>query len=237
MNEPMTATSAMDRLVEAVRRELLAAELAEGELFMTEEALCRRHGVTRGVAREAISRLQALGVLRGRQRKGLVMGRPHPARLLGQCLPFMLQREPDVRQLAHFRYVLETGAIELAALYATPDQIAQMMALVADWERYTRDGATVPEGFATDAAFHCLILTMAGVELLSHLHQVIVDYFAQTRWAAAAWPEHMDRHRWQHRAIAEAIASHDVEQARAQLRLHIAYLRDLPPRPPRETAP
>jgi len=232
MNTHIEGRTGTERLVDAVRQDLLAADLAEGDLFMTELALCTRYQVSRSVAREAISRLQALGILHSRQRRGLLMGRARPGKVLGQCLPFMLKTDRDLRQLGRFRYVLETGAIELAATHATPSQVERMMALVDDWERYTRDGATVGEGFATDAAFHCLILEMGGVEMLSHLHQVIVDYFAETRWEAAEWPEQMDQHRWQHRGIAEAIARHDVEQARAQLRHHISYLRELPLRPP-----
>jgi GntR family transcriptional regulator, transcriptional repressor for pyruvate dehydrogenase complex len=57
-------------LAQTVRRRIQAEQMADGQFFMTEAQLAAEYGVSRTVAREAVSRLQALGIVEGRKRKG-----------------------------------------------------------------------------------------------------------------------------------------------------------------------
>ncbi len=60
-------------LARTIRQRIQREQLAEGSLFMTEAQLAREYGASRTVTREAVSRLQALGILEGRKRKGLLV--------------------------------------------------------------------------------------------------------------------------------------------------------------------
>src|SRR5512146_1412235 len=101
-------------LAKKIRQRIQGEQLADGSFFMTEAQLAAEYHVSRTVAREAVSRLQALGILEGRKRKGLLVRRPDPLRLLSTSLPSLVASPDDWRELAQLRYVLEVGAIELA---------------------------------------------------------------------------------------------------------------------------
>src|SRR5271170_2703792 len=94
-------------IAEEVRRTLLSSGLHEGDRLMTEAELAKQYGVSRGIAREAVGRLRALGLLESRQRKGIVVGRSDPVNLVASALPMYHQTAKDLISLARLRYVLE----------------------------------------------------------------------------------------------------------------------------------
>ncbi|OYW17275.1 MAG: hypothetical protein B7Z55_12845, partial [Planctomycetales bacterium 12-60-4] len=96
-------------LAQRIRKRIQAEQLADGTFFMTEAQLAEEYGVSRTVTREAVSRLQALGILEGRKRKGLLVRHPDPLRLLSNSLPSLVGSQNDWRELAQLRYALEVG--------------------------------------------------------------------------------------------------------------------------------
>src|SRR5690606_18068756 len=107
-------TSQAQELARTIRKRIQRDQLPDGSFFMTESQLAAEYGASRTVIREAVSRLQALGILEGRKRKGLLVRRPDPLRLFSSGLPSLVDSPDDWLELAQLRYVLEVGAIELA---------------------------------------------------------------------------------------------------------------------------
>ena len=213
--EPNTDTLA-NSLAERIRRDILARGLKKDDLFMTEAGVVEHYQVSRNIAREAVSQLRALGVLKSRQAKGLLVASSNPVDLLSRSLPFFGNSAGQLRQLAQLRYVLETGAIDLAVLHAADEQVRELLDLAVEFEKVV--GTSREDEI--ELAFHSLLLKMSGNPLISGMHQVVVDYF---QWAARV-PGRIHGEpgtAWQHRAIAEAIRQRDVEQARALLRQHL----------------
>ncbi len=213
-----------------IRKQIVERKLAEDDLFMTEAQLAERFSVSRNIAREAVSRLRALGVLKSRQSKGLIVGRSDPVLLLEHTLPFYNRTDDDLCRLAQLRYTLEVGAIEMAASNASEDQIEKLRALAMEYQEES-DAASqhTVKAMEIELDFHCLILAMTGNTLIAGMHQVIVTYF-QTVEHDETFHAHTNPFAmWQHRAIAEAIAARDAEQARALLRMHLGGLRDPAP--------
>ena len=98
-NKKNESISLATSLAEKVRARILEENLQQGSLFMTEAALAEEYGVSRNIAREAVSRLRALGLLTSRQRKGLVIASPYPAKLLSESLPSVGQSESGLAEL------------------------------------------------------------------------------------------------------------------------------------------
>ena len=113
-------------LADRLRERIQSSGLADGELFMTESELADEYGVSRTVAREAVGRLAAIGLLECRKSKGLVVRRPDPLRLLELGLPSLIDSQRDLSELAMLRYVLEMGAVEPAVRNGTDDQIRRL---------------------------------------------------------------------------------------------------------------
>jgi GntR family transcriptional repressor for pyruvate dehydrogenase complex len=214
------------RLAEQIRDRIVGEALADGDLFMTEAQLAKEYGVSRNIAREAVSQLRGLGILEGRKSKGLLVRRPNPVRLLSHSLPAMAQSEEDVNELAKLRYVLEVGAIELAVTHATDAQVERLKQLAKDYEHARRDHAAMERQVELELEYHGLILEMTGSALIIGMQQTLTKFFLELlRRDRGSTPPPVDDHAtWEHHAIAEAIGNRDVESARALIRLHFDHV-------------
>ena len=207
-------------LAQKIRERIQKERLPDGALFMTESQLAAEYGTSRTVTREAVSRLQALGILEGRQRKGLIVRYPDPLRLFQNSLPSLVASPDDWRDLAQLRYALEVGAIELAVRAATDEQIEQLGNIATELEKEVKKNARSARAVKLDLQFHSLILEMTGSRLIAGMQQVLVEFFRTT---PRSKPSSDSAHRicWEHRELFEAIRDRDVERARAMIRVQI----------------
>jgi GntR family transcriptional repressor for pyruvate dehydrogenase complex len=215
---PSRHESQAQELAQRIRARIQGAQLADGSFFMTEAQLAAEYGVSRTVTREAVSRLQALGILEGRKRKGLLVRHPDPLRLLSSSLPSLVASPDDWQELAQLRYALEVGAIELAIRTATDEQIERLGQITQQMEEALRQDTESPRSVGLDLEFHAQILQMTGSRLIAGMQQVLVQFFQiaphSERTAASA-----ERIIWEHRELLNAIRDRDVERARAMIRL------------------
>jgi len=211
----------VDSLTEQIRRRIQAGKYVDGDFFMTEAALAAEYDVSRTVAREAVSRLSALGIVEGRQRKGLVIRRPDPLRLFSESLP-SLSSTDDLRELGQLRYVLEVGAVELSVRNATDEQIARLgevvEAMTTALRKQAPGGKSIGKRFvALDLQFHALLLEMSGSTLVAGMQQVLVRFFAAVPYLEPD-ESSTDRIIWEHRELYAAVRDRDVERARSMIR-------------------
>lgn len=219
-------------LVRRIGASIVAQQLPAGAAYMTEQEVAQQFGASRRVAREAVARLRALGVLESRQRRGLTIAKPDPCELLSQTLPFFNQEPDDFWELAKLRYTLEIGALDLAVAQRTPAHLDAMAAAADGYTRFVRAGAPQRrrrQMYELEYAFHQQILQASSSPLIAGLHQVLLDYFhaeetlnpfLRQAHLQQAW----DDTAWEHHAIVEAFRSRDVERARALLRHHLQGL-------------
>jgi GntR family transcriptional repressor for pyruvate dehydrogenase complex len=229
MPETARSTSQATELAQKVRRRIQAEQMADGMFFMTEAQLAAEYGVSRTVAREAVGRLQALGILEGRKRKGLVIRHPDPLRLLSTSLPSLVGSPEDWRELSQLRYALEVGAIELAIRAATNEQIEELGKIVVELEEALREDAAGRRALELDLVFHAHILQMTGSRLIAGMQQVLVQYF-QIAPQGDGNPASAERITWEHRELYNAIRDRDLERARAMIRMQFRETLIGPPR-------
>lgn len=208
------------QLARTIRERIQREQVPDGTFFMTEAQLAEEYGASRTVAREAISRLQALGILEGRKRKGLVVRHPDPLLLFSKSLPSLVASPEDWRDLGQLRYALEIGAIELAVRAATEQQIEALSKIEQELEQALQADIHSPRAIELDVAFHSQILQMTGSRLIAGMQQVLVQFF-QLAPRCEATPATAQRIIWEHRELFHAIRERDVERARAMVRVQI----------------
>ncbi len=211
------------QLSERIREYIEQAELPDGELFMTEAEVADQFDVSRAVAREAVGQLRAIGLLEGRQRKGLIIRRPDPVRLFSASLPFLAKSKQDVSELSRLRYVLEVGAIELAVKNANASQIAQLMGIAEQMKLVVNTKAEVNRGKELDIAFHSLLLEMTGSTIIADMQRVLVDFFSNIEISGPLDVASTERIAWEHIELASAIRDRDIESARALIRMQLRH--------------
>jgi GntR family transcriptional regulator, transcriptional repressor for pyruvate dehydrogenase complex len=159
------APSQSQRVVVGVTERIRRGDLRPGERVPTEPALMREFGVSRSVVREAVSRLQASGLVHTRQGVGSFV---LAATAKSTPLP-----EPNaalkVRQklaMLELRLSLESDAAALAAQRRTAAQLAAMEAALAHFEGCLRAGSSTAEA---DFQFHELIAQATGNEYFAQV--------------------------------------------------------------------
>lgn len=231
-------TSLSQRVVDGVTARIRSGELAPGTKVPPEPALMREFGVSRSVVREAVSRLQANGLVHTRHGVGsFVLAVQPDASLLGTP-----QADLKLRQklaMLELRLSLEAEAAALAAQRRTPAQLAAMEAALADFERQHSIGEGTAEA---DFRFHELLAQATGNEYFVHVLRSLSGATiprvvrAQRRPTAARAPRfgdpspqlrsNKDITAQEHRAVFDAIRRGDAALARAAMFLHLTNSRD-----------
>ena len=220
--EPNSDTLA-NTLASRIHADIVASELQEGDLFMTGDQVSERYDVSRSISREALSQLRAMGILKSRQRKGLLIDRPDPVEQMARWVP-IYGRDADGERLTHLaqlRYVLEMGAVDLAVAHASGEQIDALRARATDFEEIARLHGHNADADQIDLAFHCVFLDMTGNELIAGMHRVLSDYFVASTVAEPKPGEDAQRAIREHHLIVEGIERGDRDLVRNVLRAHI----------------
>jgi GntR family transcriptional repressor for pyruvate dehydrogenase complex len=215
-------------LVDALGDRIRDGRLAAGQKLPTEAAIMEEFGVSRTVVREAISKLQASGLVATRHGVGtFVVG-------LGDAAPFRIPPEQlgtlrDVIAVLELRIGVETEAAALAAQRRTPENLAAMRAALAAFVLALEEGR---DAVGPDFQFHLEIaratLNRHFAELMNSLGAQIIPR-ARLQTAEPLTPDRRDylrRVNGEHDSILDAISAQDPEAARAAMRTHLANSRE-----------
>lgn len=205
-----------------------AGSLVPGDKLPTESEIMRIIGVSRTVVREAISHLQAAGLVETRHGIGTFVLAPPAASALG-IDPNTIVTMRDVLAILELRISLETEAAGLAASRRSDAELAALRLALDTFRASARAGTdTVP----SDVQFHLLIAQASGNryfhDILHHLGTNIIPR-ARLNSAKLAHDEpavYMERVIHEHEDILNAIARRDPESARAAMRIHLSNSRE-----------
>jgi len=236
-NTTPRAPSLSQRVVDGVTQRIRAGELKPGQRVPPEPALMREFGVSRSVVREAVSRLQANGLVRTRHGVGSFVLAPQPdgSPLAAPDAALKLQQKLAMLEL---RLSLESDAAALAAQRRTPEQLADMQAALDDFDRQHTTGEGTVEA---DYRFHELIAQATCNEYFIHVLRSMGTATISRRNSGQAAPtpksprfgEPTPQLRsgkeitaQEHRAVFDAIARGDAAMARAAMYMHLNNSRD-----------
>lgn len=215
-------------LVEALGDRIRDGRMPVGAKLPTEAAIMGEFEVSRTVVREAISKLQAGGLVETRHGIGtFVLG-------LGQAPGFQISSEQfstlrDVIAVLELRIGVETEAAALAAQRRTDAQLTAMRSALDAMVQAVDEGR---DAVAHDFQFHLEIAraTQNGhfAELMSTLGSMIIPR-ARLASVETHGTEHRQYLRWvngEHESIYDGIAAQDPDAARAAMRTHLANSRE-----------
>lgn len=227
---PRRPRSLAHALVAELGDRLRDGRLAAGDKLPTEGALMDEFGVSRTVVREALSRLQAAGLVETRHGIGTFavgLGDGTAFRIA----PGQLATLQDVIAVLELRIGLETEAAALAAQRRTDTHLARLRAA------HGALGAAIEAGrdaVAADFQFHLEIARATGNH---HFSDLLVSMgtalIPRARLEAAPPPApdparlaYLRRVHAEHESILDAIAAQDADAARAAVRTHLANSRE-----------
>jgi GntR family transcriptional repressor for pyruvate dehydrogenase complex len=220
--------SLAQELVTELSERIRGGQLTRGDKLPTESAIMQEQGVSRTVVREAISRLQASGLVETRHGIGtFVLDTPSPSGF--RIDPATIVTLRDVLAILELRISLEVESAGLAAQRRTPEQLAAMRTALDTLIERAQNAA---DGVSSDFQFHLQIALSTGnryfVDIMTHLGTSIIP---RTRLNSAHLAHddqqhYMTRLNREHEEIFEAIARQDSDAARAAMRLHLTNSRE-----------
>lgn len=201
------------RLYQRILVDIIIGALAPGE-HLDENSLAKRYGGGLAGIREALARLALEGLVVRRARVGTQVA---PLDIMG------------AREAFEARQLIEVHCAGLAAAHASDAEIAGIRETLADGEQAVANNDSAALA-AMDEAFHVAVAqashnrTLAKMVVTLH-HQTARYWLYAMKALSASEPDDGMIALKQHRALADAIASRDPAQARAEM---LVVLGDFP---------
>jgi GntR family transcriptional repressor for pyruvate dehydrogenase complex len=217
---PSLAQQVMDDLTLKIRNGVYQP----GEKMPTEPEVMAEQGVSRTVVREAMSRLQAAGLVETRHGVGTFVLTPPVT--VPPLLDFSTVASiKEVLAMIELRVSLETEAAGLAALRRTDEHLALMRAALDEFEREVSQGRKAVEA---DFQFHLQIALATGnqyfEEFYRHLGTATIPRtrLDTSQLSAHTGPNYLHKTNQEHQRILDAITRQDAQAARDHMHKHLA---------------
>lgn len=197
---------------------LILKKLRPGDKLPAERELAGQFGVSRSSIRDAIRRLELVGLVEPRQGAGTVVREVSSEALVTPLANVITHRRQMVSELLDFRKMLEPPLAGRAAGRATTGEIAEMEEILRRQERKLREGELAVE---EDTEFHYCIVTASGNSVVLKVLDVVMDMLKETRSRSLQTEGRPQKSLAGHRRILAAIKRHDSKAAESAMRQHI----------------
>lgn len=194
---PVVQKSLADRVTEQLRAAIVAGQLLPGER-LAEATLASRLGVSRSPVREALARLEAMGLVRSSTNYSAYVWEPN---------------EADVDEIISLRMMMEIYAGEQVALTLTQSDFDHLEGEIAQQERFigVQDYLAL---VSSDRQFHEYMIRKTGNgRLLGWWDQIIGQWevLVARRWRFDT-TRVIPRVLHDHRLILDALKAHDLDR-------------------------
>jgi GntR family transcriptional repressor for pyruvate dehydrogenase complex len=209
-------------LVGHLRAQISGGAIPPGQKLPSENELIAEHRVSRTVVREAITRLQAEGLVYTRRGAGsFALTPPPPAEPAAQAL--VPRTVEERRQLIEYRVGFETEAAAVAARSRTAQDLSAMDQALRGFEAAAGNAAV---SMSCDFEFHLAVARATGNP---YFGQAVENFgpsmIAMPRGrldsADTITADRLGSVAAEHRAVRDAIASGDPHMAAAAMRMHL----------------
>lgn len=189
-------------LVQHIRSEIIRGNFAPGERLRLRD-LADQFNVSTQPIREALSVLEAEGLIQSEPRRGAVVTALTPA---------------ELEDIYEIRATLEAMATRLAVPHLTPDTLTQLEALVSAMDQYSGEVVKIVQ---LNFEFHMTIYAASGRKHLCALNETLRHRTAHYLHAYIIDLGGMPLAQEEHRAILAACRQKDAETASAIMYRHV----------------
>ena len=203
-------TNLADQLYELLEKRILSGEIEPGTK-LSEENVAVACGVSRSPAREAITRLERIGLATRAGARDRMVATP---------------TEEMIRDIFEVWWILDAGRTYLASLNAAPTTHRRLYELLNRMETESGNQDS-NELTAVSQEFHALLKSGCSNQILTC---IIRDYGKYIEWFTHLYHEHPDpseTSRTEHRQIVDAFVRKDLSALTELIRKHILRHRDL----------
>lgn len=201
---------------ETIRERIERGEYPVGSALPAQRQLSEELDISRAALREALSTLEALGMLTIRAGKGVYVQSAQPSN--GQAWRFAEQSSlPDTYQV---RYALEGFAARMAAQAMTDETIEALEENMAQLREALTEG-DLDTAAQLDFYFHMTIVAVAGNGAIEAILRSSGEIMQESQRLPFYRRELLQSTYREHRAILDALKARDCEAAGRSIEAHI----------------
>jgi GntR family transcriptional repressor for pyruvate dehydrogenase complex len=220
---PVARQSLADDLAQRITQMIQAGTYRAGDRLPAITAMARQFGVGSPTLREALRKLETVGVVAIRHGSGVYVSRTPDALVISNPI-FDARRAPQklLVDLIEARIPIEVTSATLAATHATDEDLCEMRQLLA------RAGAMIDDASvlnATNLAFHRQIAVASGNVVLRQILEVLSNLFREEQRLIIDIHGSRRRDHDEHLAILDALEQHDAVRAAERMRAHLEGVR------------
>ena len=212
-------TNLVDLVIQRVEAWIRKGEFHSGDRLPSTQSMVEEFGVSRSVVREALAKLEALGVVEIRHGKGAYVSRLAVDVLLGQIIRL---DETDGSRLLPFvweaRKIIEIEVARMAARRRSPEDVEHLQKALQEMERQVEAGDL---GVEADEAFHLIMTQASQNPVLVKMVLGISEILRDSRRASLTPIERRKTSIQEHWNILRAIKEQDEDGARTAMQTHI----------------
>jgi len=212
----------IDRAVDAIKQHIMANGLQPGDRLPSEPELASSFGVSRNVVRQALSSLEAVGIVHSEQGRGTFVAEIGATSNVLQHLDFWLDlANLDQRDYVETRSLFDAGVLQLAMRKATDDELDRLDGVVDRMAEQAEEDGGAEFGREHDA-FHQALLDATHNRFLASLTIILYRFL----WHAAAQAPNVrpvprgDQVR-AHRELVAGLRTRDESRIPALVALHL----------------
>lgn len=198
--------SAVDSVIENIKRWLLSKKLKPGDKLPNELDLSRHLSTSRGSVREAMKVLEALGIMDVRQGDGTYVSKTVKHVPFDPLLFSLILTEAETQEILELRESIEIIVAKLIIKNASDSDLESLKKVYTDLEKKLELGAIKQEEIISDdLAFHFAMASICGNRLIEKLYVFIIDFLRPTIKGHDVLNSH--------RVILDALCKREVENA------------------------
>jgi GntR family transcriptional repressor for pyruvate dehydrogenase complex len=220
--EPIRRRSPLvDTVAQRIRAVIERGHLGAGDRLPSQADLATQFGVSRHVLREAVGRLQSLGLLTVRRGRGIFVGDHQSVVSCAKMIRSAMAIAPkELVNFARFRTAIECYAAREAARLATAEDLAELESLCTEMDR---EGQEDLEAIRLDMQFHRKVVEIVGDELLRNVMAVAYDFIlaGMVQTTGATRPRDRECSLREHPPIVAALRAGDPDAAERAMRAHM----------------
>ena len=213
-----------DDLARRVRELIHAESYAPGDRLPSIAAMSARFGVGHPTLREALRKLETLGIVSIRHGSGVYVGKDDNSLVITNPVFSGEVTRKSLLDLIEARIPIELASVRLAAVRATPEQLANLRAYLGVALASLEEDAALSEA---NMAFHREIALASGNLVLHQLLDVLASVFQEEQLKI------LDIYGWrqkdyeEHAAILAALEQKDEALAVERMRAHLEGVREV----------
>jgi GntR family transcriptional regulator, transcriptional repressor for pyruvate dehydrogenase complex len=198
--------------------QLILSKLNPGDKLPGERELAEMLSVSRSSIRDAMRRLQLMGLVEPRQGAGTVVREIDHEALVTPLANVIAHKRQLVGELLDFRKMLEPPMAARAAENATAEEVSRMEEILHRQDEKVRNGGLAVE---EDTEFHYVIAQASGNSVVLKVMDVVMDLLRETRSRSLQSEGRPRKSLAGHKKILSAIKRRDGEGAENAMRQHI----------------